>query len=307
MPADILAGGLLSGWTLRDTGAQASSSLPFSREQHSPDGDLFCRIARDRDMIRLGFDDVAGFEIDLRAKTLDIVGKSPDATTDCVEHLLYDHVVPRIVAHEGKLVLHGSAVAINGRLAVFIGETGAGKSTLAASLHAAGHALHGDDAVVVQNGSDGFSGQSVYPTLRLYPETATQLLGDGITTRPMARHSSKRRVQIGSEFEQPKGSIPIGTIFVLSGGQDSSEVRAAPMSPGAACMALIEQSFALDPDDADHASRRLRMVSELVRATPVVSLSNPHDFATIDGLHTVICNTMASASETSETQEELAE
>lgn len=50
---------------------------------------------------------------------------------------------------EGKLSLHGSAVAFGDRALVMLGDSGHGKSTLAAALCAAGGELLSDDAVAI--------------------------------------------------------------------------------------------------------------------------------------------------------------
>ena len=54
---------------------------------------------------------------------------------------------------QGKLALHGAAVAVGGRAMILLGRSGQGKSTLAASLCArAGATLFSDDAVALDPG-----------------------------------------------------------------------------------------------------------------------------------------------------------
>src|SRR5512146_482892 len=67
-----------------------------------------------------------------------------------IAHLLVDHVVPRIVALRGDLMLHASgAVGPSGRAYLFLGQAGAGKSTIATQLALRRWALLDDDGVRV--------------------------------------------------------------------------------------------------------------------------------------------------------------
>jgi len=58
-----------------------------------------------------------------------------------IEHLLVDQVLPRLLAHEGQLLLHACAVNVDGRTVLFLGKSGWGKSTIAALFHHAGYRL----------------------------------------------------------------------------------------------------------------------------------------------------------------------
>jgi hypothetical protein len=58
-------------------------------------------------------------------------------------------VLAALLHRRGFYVLHASAVAIEGRAVVLLGDKGAGKSTAAAALLAAGHRLLADDVVAL--------------------------------------------------------------------------------------------------------------------------------------------------------------
>ncbi|MEE4205953.1 MAG: hypothetical protein V2I39_06670 [Erythrobacter sp.] len=293
MSLDALRADVLSAWSLRNIG----SDTPPGFVSASPDEifeDVFpSSIQRFGGVFCLSFDGLARFRIDPVAKEITIFDIKPETGPDDLEHLLYDHVVPRIFAEEGAVVLHASAVEIGGRLAVFLGNTGAGKSTLAASLHTAGHLLLGDDAVIVSVREGRFYGSAVYPTLRLFPDTIAEVLGGSVETSPMAHYSEKLRVSLASHAHRAAGSFPLGALFFIGGGSDTPEPRAEELGPSAACMALVEQSFALDPKDPDKAAARLGKLSRLAAAVPAHRLIYPHDYARIAALHEVIFACMA--------------
>ncbi|MGB3637574.1 MAG: serine kinase, partial [Rivularia sp. (in: cyanobacteria)] len=55
-----------------------------------------------------------------------------------------------VILHQrGFLVLHASAVVMNGNAVAFVGDKGRGKSTMAAALNARGHNLIGDDVIAL--------------------------------------------------------------------------------------------------------------------------------------------------------------
>lgn len=239
------------------------------------------------------FADLARFSLDFAARTITAFEVSEATAESGLEHLLYDHVAPRIIASQDRtnqpaIVLHAASIAMGGGLAVLLGDTGAGKSTLSASLHLAGHRLLGDDAVIVTRADAQFLGEPVYPSLRLDPETAEALFGADIATTPMAHYSDKVWVMLDALSTANAGPLPISALFFLAGDTDASEPRANRLSPAQACIKLIEQSFALDPHDAAQAARRFDQASRLAQAVPAYALSYPHYLSELGRVHTLI-------------------
>ncbi|KPP94414.1 hypothetical protein SAMN04515621_1781 [Erythrobacter sp. HL-111] len=293
MNPDALRAGLLPAWSLRHLGAGSPPGLAPTPPEESPARTLPSSVQRLGESFCLSFAGLARFLIDLAKQEITVFDVAAEATPSDLEHFLHDHVVPRILAEQGSVVLHGSAVAIGGRLAIFLGNTGAGKSTLAASLHEAGHPLLGDDAVVVAPGEGRFHGRAVYPTLRLFPDTISQVFGGAVETSPMAHYSDKLRVSVPAIARDAARSFPLGALFFLTGEGGASDPRADETSPSAACMALVEQSFALDPGDPGKAAARLREIARLAGAIPGYRLTYPHDYGRIAELHGVIFAAMA--------------
>jgi len=101
-----------------------------------------------------------------------IVDPKPGATNDEIRLFLLGSVFGAILHQRGYLPLHGSAVKIHNEAMVIIGNSAAGKSTLAASLDKAGYSLISDDisAILLKE-----SGQCVIlggtPFLKLWKDT----------------------------------------------------------------------------------------------------------------------------------------
>jgi hypothetical protein len=245
-------------------------------------------IERAGNAVTMHFHGIARFRIDFGDTSITAFDIEPGTSNCVIVHILHDHIAPRLLAELGDLVLHASAVRFGDELALFLGATGAGKSTLATSLHQAGYQLLGDDAAIVTRNEEGYMAQAVYPSLRLYPETIATLLGGDAATSPMSDHSDKQNVHLPSLAHTPATPLPVAAIVFLDGECGASEPAAAPLDSTRACIAMIEQSFSLDPRDRECAARRLAALSQLALAVPAYRLSYPHDFARLGQVHEVI-------------------
>lgn len=228
------------------------------------------------DRLMMTFSPVARFCIDFADRSVSLIEAHPEADRETITHLVDDHVAPRIIAAGGHLVLHGSAVLIDGRIAVFLGQTGSGKSTLAASLHAAGHRLLGDDAVVISEDAGAFHGEAVYASLRLYRESIDEVFRERVDTSAMAFYSDKLHVAAANVGEGAAERYPLGAIFTLAEGDEG--VMLDLYSPVEGCMALVENSFALDPEDPVAAAARMTQAARVAANIPCYELAYPYDF-----------------------------
>jgi hypothetical protein len=238
----------------------------------------------DAGVLEMAFGQIARFRIDFAERTVQLMDAHPNADQATIDHLLDDHVAPRIIAADGTLVLHGSATLIGARIAVFLGLTGSGKSTLAASLHARGYPLLGDDAVVIGDEAGTITGEAVYPSLRLYRESIDQVLPDDLPTAAMAFYSDKQHVRVPGLGDSDAARHPIGAIYVLVDGKAGVELD--PYSPSEGCMALLENSFALDPADGAIAARRMGLAARVAAQVPCYELAYPYDFSLLDEVGT---------------------
>jgi hypothetical protein len=127
----------------------------------------------------------------------------------------------------GVPLLHGCAVEVGGRAIVVLGASGAGKSTVAAALVAAGHALLSDDVAAVEPGTAPL----VHPgaaRLRIAPASAravgwdatrlprvfsTEILGDKLRVdlpAPGRAFCAEPRELAAIYSLGPRGGVPAG-------------------------------------------------------------------------------------------------
>jgi hypothetical protein len=178
-----------------------------------------------------------------------------------------------LILHQRKLLtLHASAVAVAGSAVIFLGRSGEGKSTMAAALHARGHALVTDDVVALDQG--GIRAPAVlpgFPQIKLWPDTAAAL-GNAPEILPRLHPDLEKRAQrVGHDF--PQCALPVSRIYVLTEG---AQFRTEILSAQQAFAYLMQHSYAvglLGPTGAtpDH----FRQCVEFARRVSVYRMERP--------------------------------
>jgi len=286
--------GPLSFWQIEIMGSAipAGVKLPEPPEWYDDEPTPPPLVERDGDLATMHFHDLGRFWIDFAQRRITGFDIDPETEDFVITHILHDHIAPRILAELGDLILHASTVRFGSAVALFLGETGAGKSTLATSLHQNGHLLLGDDAVIVTSGPQGYFAQVVYPSLRLFPEAISRLLDATAQTSPMADYSDKQNVYLPDVLGAADTPMPLVATFFLSGECGATVATATPLDSTRACIKLVEQSFTLDPHNPLCAARRLAAVSQMAQGVPAYSLTYPHDFARLGEVRAVIETTL---------------
>jgi hypothetical protein len=245
-------------------------------------------LARRSDDFLLRFPGLADFEVD--AGTRCIRTHHVDGTTETLRHLLVDQVLPRVLAHLGATVVHAGAVATEGGVIAFLGESGAGKSTLTASLREIGVRLVSDDGLVLERSEFAVLARATYPSLRLWPSSVEGVFDKPPDDAEMAHYSTKRRLLLHESGAAPTPPEPLAAIFVLDypALPVGDEVHAARLSPREVCIALLKNSFQLDPTDTSRAGRLFAELSVIAELVPAYALSYPREFSRLPEVHETV-------------------
>ena len=105
-----------------------------------------------------------------RNGTIHVLGTpKPGVPLSTVRHHFVDDVMPALLAMEEPCcVFHSAAVVVPEGAVLIAGDSGMGKSTLAASFALNGFAILSDDCVVVDMADGIFVAQPSYPSVRLW-------------------------------------------------------------------------------------------------------------------------------------------
>jgi hypothetical protein len=143
-----------------------------------------------------------------------------------------------VLLHQrGLLVLHASAVSVNGSAVAFIGGPGAGKSTTAAVLYTRGYPLVADDIVPVQIGSGIPTVFPAFPGIKLHPGVTDYM---GFESEESPRRNvwlEKHTVCATQGFSQTP--LPLKCIYLLfEGGTQGIEL----LPPSRSFLELLRHS-----------------------------------------------------------------
>ena len=81
-----------------------------------------------------------------------------------------------MLGKQGKLVFHASAIETGSGALVFMGISGRGKSTLAASFATNGFRFLTDDGLTVEEGNSRYQVQPSHPSIRLWQDSQEALV-----------------------------------------------------------------------------------------------------------------------------------
>ena len=241
-------------------------------------GHVALSMSRSGTDFRLRFPAVCDVLIDHERRLIRLTPHT-ETTTELLQHLLVDQVLPRVLAQSGSLLVHAGAVRIGDRCVLFIGKSGWGKSTLTALLVRAGHAALSDDCVMLRTvGSRLFSTPS-YPSLRLLPDSLANVFPAVAESAQVRTLPGKLPLPIAA-LEDSEDGQRVDAIYLLNDPTDATDVHAiSAHPPGASCIALFRHAFQLDVTDHERTRALFSQCCDAVRAAPTFVLNYPRDFA----------------------------
>lgn len=259
-----------------------------------PNGAAWLACARERGGYRLRFPGLADFRVDSRGGAIiceSVEGTPPETT----RHLLLDQVIPRTLSLLGIEALHATAVLTPYGVCAFAGVTGAGKSTLAASFHLAGHPVLSDDCLVIREEAGAILATPAYPGVRLWDDAAAALCGDPQNLPKVSHYSSKRRIL--ADFRDDSGAGDRNALVRIYNLVDAPEFETDSGAAGGiiealsgreAFMSLVTSTFPLDITDRRVLARQFDFFERVASRVPVRRLRIPADFSALPAIREAV-------------------
>ena len=260
-------------FTVHDTPMRVPDACDWSVIYQTPSPWLW--VAFDDDGILIRIHELAEFRVAPGGSQVDchpLVG----LPVESVSHLFVDQILPLVLAYQGKTVLHASAVSTRHGAVAFIGETGFGKSTLAASFSVSGQPALTDDCLLVEEVNGVWAGHPSYGELHLWPDIVESLFGTENDTAPLAHYTDKCRVRLANRRHgHANRAEPLVAVYYLTDARDVTDrdhVTIQRASKRSAFGYLISNAFRVE-FSAARAQHELETLTHLAAAVPLSTLS----------------------------------
>ena len=220
---------------------------------------------------------VACFQINCKLQSIEVT-PGINVSSSSVRHALLDRIIPMMVGQIGVQVIHASAVMLaNGAVVAFVGDSGQGKSTLAASLVTSGATLLTDDCLLVEASPNSVSVVPSYKGLRLNDDSAQRIFGFKGVAGSVAHYSDKKRLALFSNGDDQAGRYKLDHLFLLA--QSAETVNICSVTDAGGLAMLVKQQFFLDVKDKAQVSRQFRHIRSLLASgLPISRLSYPRSY-----------------------------
>lgn len=182
-------------------------------------------------------------------------------------------VMAFLLYQRGILVLHAACNSLQGGAVAFLGESGFGKSTMAAALFKRGHSLFTDDVLPVYTDSEVATVASGFPQFKLHPEAAAALDYDPDLLHKLHSSQEKLGYRVHDAFDA--GVLPLSRIYVLARGE-GLKIERLPL--GEAVMQLVRHSY---PTRAQHCggAAHFQQCVKVAKQVPIYKLVRPKELS----------------------------
>lgn len=195
-------------------------------------------------------------------------------------------VLPLIANFRGGLNLHACAVSIRGTGVAFVGSSGLGKSTLAASFAKSGHPFLTEDNLSLEREGTIYYVRPSHPVLRLFDDSARALgLIEAVPDAP--NHHTKEQFETSSAVLHSTRPVRLDRIYLLR-NEGVTDIRLAALSPNRALAELLQHSLILDAQHESRMRSHFERLVALVESVSAFSLDYPRQYEQLASLLTRI-------------------
>ena len=204
-----------------------------------------------------------------------------------IEHLYLNQILPLAQNAAGALSFHGSAVVIEDFAIAFLGPSGRGKSTLAASFAVKGQAFLTDDGLITEERNGTYHILPSHPSIRLWDDSQEELLAPNSAPILPVSYTRKSRFLASAGLAYCDESMPFRAAYFLGEG-NVDDVVIQPLSASELLVQFLSNSFQLDIESPAALSRGFDGTAELCRHVQGFHLDYPRDYDDLDRIREAI-------------------
>ncbi|GEM_PF-4571767 len=195
-------------------------------------------------------------------------------------------VVFKLLFFLGRLALHAAGVRFQGRVHIFLGGKGAGKTTASVRLARSGGTVLGEDRLILRRSNGDFLVSGSGETFRVTEKTERHFFPVPLAAEPREVGGIlKKEVRLAAHFSAaPHADFPVWRMFFNHVGE---RFTITPLSKHQALIEVIRETKASHRfAGADDYRAYLGFLRELVEVVPAYRLqlsSDLHDLERLDG------------------------
>jgi hypothetical protein len=169
--------------------------------------------------------------------------------------------------------LHATAIVVNERAIAFLGDSGYGKSTLAATFLQKGYALLTDDVLALEFKVEKVWARPGIARVKLNPDSADALLS-GRRSIPMNSFTSKMIFPLVAAQHSDR-AFPLQAVYVLPHKSTQSRIAIRRLSGRSSFFPIVENTFNNTVLHSDRLKQQFAFAGRLAGLIPVKRLSYP--------------------------------
>lgn len=215
-----------------------------------------------------------------------IVQPDPGVSETELSPYINGSILAVLLHQRGLMVLHASAVNIDGQAVAFVGQKGAGKSTFAAHFQNRGHNLLTDDLVPIKFDADGAFAIPGFPRIRLWSDSVISIGVDPQTLPRINSFVNKLSYKCQDSFSPE--AVKLSRIYVLT---ENPSISIEKLDRQEAFIEVARNCYlSRYMQSTGQTAAHFRHCEALVSSTPVYKLKRPHNFSLLSEVSSIIEN-----------------
>jgi len=218
------------------------------------------------------------------------------ATTESFQVYLLGQALSYALVMRGFEPLHATVVVIDGEAVGFLGESGFGKSSLAACFLEAGYQLLTDDLLLLHEAAGRVVAYPGPSRIKLFPKHARRVFGNAAKGIRMNTDTEKLILPL-VETQTCSDPVTIKALYALSGPREvfrRQTPRFTPLLPRDAFFELVKNTFNRRILDPSRLVCQLEATARLVNLVPVRKISYARVLAQLPSVREAILSDMKS-------------
>ena len=190
---------------------------------------------------------------------------------------LFTHPMGLYLFQKGNFVLHSSAINIGGKGFIFMGLSGAGKSSVIGSLINHGELITEDISKINFDGDSAFISPSL-PIIKLSKDIFNFQSFETVSDFDIAGDQRNRKGYVIKNFDQTNAPVKVSGCFILN-GENSKEIQ--KVDADFSFRNLLMNSFSAIPKNECKESEKMLLanISSFIGNVPIYNLPRQKNFS----------------------------